>query len=218
MSKRSSRPDGGVVRRSYLADVRAGGEGGDAVIEGRPIVYGSKTDIGGMFEEVIAKGALDGADLKDVRFLVNHDTSSLPLARSRNNNENSTMRLMPDGEGLRVRVSLDVENNADARALHSAVRRGDVTGMSFMFSVGGEKWDGLDTDYPTRTIESISSVFEVSAVTWPAYEATEISARDAGALESARAALESARSAPPEGGGAAELELEKLKAHYLYGI
>lgn len=215
---RRNKAGGPAVARSYVAELRAGeGEGGEGVIEGRPIVYGSKTDIGGMFEEVIAEGALDGADLKDVRFLVNHNTEALPLARSRNNNGNSTMRLIPDEKGLSVRVRLDIANNPDAMALYSAVQRGDVSGMSFMFSVGSESWEGLETDYPSRTVESIASVYEVSAVTWPAYEATEISARDSRALEGARAALESARAMPPDG-GAADLELEKLKAHYLYGI
>ena len=67
--------------RSYNCEVRAEkDESEGAVIVGRPIVYDSKTDLG-YFEEVIEKGALSKTDLSDVRFLVNHDTSKLPLAR-----------------------------------------------------------------------------------------------------------------------------------------
>lgn len=202
--------------RAFEFDIRAEeDEAKGSVLDGRPIVYDSKTDINGWFSEVIARGALDKANLKDVRFLINHDTSMIPLARSRNNNENSTMQLTVDKDGLAIRLTLDTENNTEARALYSAVQRGDITGMSFMFAIAEEEWEGLDTDYPARTITSISQVLEVSAVTWPAYESTDISARDEKALDSARSALDSARkSDEPDG----SLELEKLKAKYLYGL
>lgn len=155
------------------------------------------TDIGG-FDEVIERGALDNADLTDVRFLTNHDLSKIPLARSRRNNGNSTMQLTVDYDGMSIRVNLDTENNAEASALYSAVQRGDITGMSFMFSVVDEKWENLDTDHPTRHILAIGTVIEVSAVTFPAYDSTSISARSLEALENARAALESARAATVE--------------------
>ena len=86
--------------------------------------------------------------------------------------------------------------------------------MSFMFSVKGEKWDNLDTDYPTRHITEIGKVVEVSAVTFPAYEATTINARGKDALDSARSAVETARQAE-----AAKVETEALelaKAKYFY--
>lgn len=181
-----------LEKRSYICEVRAD-EGTGNIIIGRPIVYSSRTDISGVFEEVIEPGALNRTDLSDVRFLVNHDTSKIPLARSRRNNGNSTMLLTVDEQGMGIRVELDTENNSESRALYSAVQRGDISGMSFMFSVGDQEWDRLDTDYPIRHIRQISSVVEVSAVTFPAYEATEIYARSKEALESARSALENAR-------------------------
>lgn len=180
-----------LEQRSYMCEVRAE-DGTNNIIIGRPIVYGSRTDIG-LFDEVIEPGALDRADLHDVRFLVNHDTSRIPLARSRRNNGSSTMLLTVDEQGMGIRVELDVENNAEARALYSAVQRSDLSGMSFMFSVSRDEWDDLESDHPLRHIREISSVVEVSAVTFPAYEATEIYARSEEALESARSALESAR-------------------------
>ena len=69
--------------RNYKCEVRAeqNEEHGD-YITGQPIVFGASTDIGGMYEEIIDEGALDNADLKDVRFLVNHNLDMIPLARS----------------------------------------------------------------------------------------------------------------------------------------
>ena len=200
-------------QRSYSFEVLAE-ENADhiGVITGRPIVYESTTDLG-YFDEVIARGALDHADLRDVRFLVNHDTSKIPLARSRNNNENSTMQLMPDDQGLAIRVNLDIENNSEARNLYSAIERGDISGMSFMFTVNGEEWSNLETDHPKRTITEISNVIEVSAVTFPAYQDTSISVRNKQELDNARSALDSAKNSLDS-----ELELAKAKFEALLKV
>lgn len=204
-----------LERRSYACEVRTKDDEQGSIIVGRPIVYESMTDLGD-FNEIIHKGALDKTNLQDVRFLINHDTSKIPLARSRRNTKNSTMQLTVDDNGLSVRVLLDTENNADARALYSAVQRGDISGMSFMFGIDGEDWEDIESDHPTRHIRSISSVVEVSAVTFPAYEDTEISARlkDNPALESAGQALENAR----QDAKIKDLKLEKLKLEYLLNL
>ena len=181
-----------LEQRSYCFEVRAEETERGKVITGRPIVYNSRTDIG-FFDEIIESGALDNADLTDVRFLVNHDISRIPLARSRRNNGNSTMLLTVDADGMGIRVDLDTENNTEARALYSAVERGDISGMSFKFGVRDEEWDNLESEHPTRRIKSISTVVEVSAVTFPAYNSTTINARSKEALDNARSALESAR-------------------------
>ena len=109
--------------REYAFEIRAEQDEKSGILTGRPIVYDAMTDLG-WFDEVIEKDALIGTDLRDVRFLVNHNTSMIPLARSRNNNANSTMRLLVDDEGLSIRVALDIENNSEARSLYSAVERG----------------------------------------------------------------------------------------------
>lgn len=202
-----------LEERAVLCEVRAEQGDGSSVITGRPIVYNSRTDIG-WFDEIIEAGALDRTDLRDVRFLVNHDFSKLPLARSRRNNGNSTMLLSVDDEGMTIKAELDTENNPEARALWSAVSRGDITGMSFCFSVNGEDWDDLESDHPTRRITDIGTVVEVSAVTFPAYEATSIQARSKEALDNARSALESARKKAVE----TELELLKEKTKLLGGL
>lgn len=178
--------------RAYSFEIRAEQADGKGRIFGTPIVYDSWTDLG-YFDEKIERGALDHTDLKDVRFLVNHDTSMIPLARSRNNNENSTMQLIPTGEGMDMRTDLDIERNATASELYSALERGDISGMSFMFTIDGERWEDLETEHPKRTITSIGKVFEVSAVTFPAYESTTIGVRDTEALESAKSTLENVR-------------------------
>lgn len=180
--------------RSFDFEVRAEqNEEHGHMLTGRPIVYDARTDLG-WHDEIIEAGALADTDLKDVRFLINHNTDMIPLARSRNNNANSTMQLSVDENGMEIRVDLDVENNSEAKNLYSAVSRGDISGMSFMFKVDGDKWDDIDSDHPTRTITSISKVFEVSAVTFPAYEQTSISARGLdSALENAKSSLDSAK-------------------------
>lgn len=180
------------ITRCYNFEMRASKDEEKGIVEGRAIVYDSETDMS-YFTEVIERGALDKTDLKDVRFLVNHNTNMIPLARSRNNNENSTMQLVVDEKGLKIRVKLDVENNTEARNLYSAIERGDVSGMSFMFSVRGEAWEDEDKDKPLRRINDIEKVFEVSAVTFPAYEETEINARCKAELESYRTTLDNVK-------------------------
>lgn len=180
--------------RSFPFEIRAdkNEQHGDHIV-GVPIVF-DQIYSGAFWDETIAAGALDKTDLRDVRFLVNHNTDMIPLARSRNNNENSTMQMTVEDDGLHIRVDLDTEGNSEARSLYSAVKRGDLSGMSFMFRVDSDKWEDLESDRPKRTITGISKVFEVSAVTWPAYEQTSIEARsDAKALDSAASVLESAR-------------------------
>ena len=179
-------------------------------LTGQPIIYNERTDLG-WYDEIIEDGALTDTDLRDVRFLVNHNTDMIPLARSRNNNANSTMQMeVTPNVGMNIRVDLDTENNAEAKSLYSAVERGDISGMSFMFRVDGDKWDDLDSEHPTRRITNISKVFEVSAVTFPAYEQTSIQARGlSDALESAMESLESAKARKRE------IEIKKQKIRLL---
>jgi HK97 family phage prohead protease len=181
--------------RNFDFEVRAEENERGKMLTGVPIVFNARTDLG-WYDEIIEAGALDGTDLRDVRFLVNHNTDMIPLARSRNNNESSTMQMTVGEDGMTIRVDLDTENNADARSLYSAVSRGDISGMSFMFTVDGDSWDDMESDHPTRRIRKIDRVFEVSAVTFPAYAQTSIQARGLSeTLESAKESLESARAA-----------------------
>lgn len=205
-------------RAFAMPDLRPGEEGN--LIEGHAAVFGQTTIIAGLWKETVARGAFDKTDFTDVLFCVNHETNRIPLARSRNNNANSTLQLQVDEQGLATRAVLDTERNAESNALYSAVERGDMTGMSFIFMVADDEWTGWDTDMPSRTIKSIAKVYEVSAVSFPAYDGTDLSARDATALESAKRVLENARArvgldSPEEQREDNELELLRLRAQIL---
>lgn len=204
-----------LVTRSYTATFRASEEEEQrGVIEGTPIVFNQDTTIrdwAGEFIERIVPGALKNTDMKDVRLFVNHDTNKIALARSKNGN--GTMSFKVDDEGVHMRAVLDVDNNAEARSLYSAVQRGDMDGMSFMFRIGGEDWTNLDDEIPIRTITEISIIHEVSVVNFPAYKQTTVSARSS--EETEYSPLEEARRKHSEETERAKvdmmLEVERLK-------
>ncbi|MCC0638377.1 MULTISPECIES: HK97 family phage prohead protease [unclassified Clostridioides] len=206
-----------IRNRQFNAEFRAveDTENNKKTIIGRPVVYDKKANLG-YFEEIIERGALNGADLSDVFLFVNHDISKIPLARSKKDSE-STMRIKIDNEGLSIEADLDIENNSDAKNLYSAIKRGDITGMSFMFSVGDEEWENIDSDFPTRRIKKISSIAEVSAVCFPIYSETEINARDRTDLENARKKVINKKEEEKRNSINKDLELEKLKIKFLYG-
>lgn len=144
-----------------------------AVIIGTPIVFGQKTDIGGMWEETIEKGAVSDDILRDVAFFYNHDLNSKPIARTRT----GKLKLSVNDEGVTMEAHVNRERN-DVNDLYLAIRDGDIDGMSFMFRVEEEEWTELDTDYPKRSIKKIGYIQEVSAVNYPAYLGTNIDARN----------------------------------------
>lgn len=200
-----------VVIRSLPAAFETREENGMGIIEGRPVVLNSVTDLG-FCDEVIDSRALIGTDLTDVRLCLNHVTDYV-YARSRQNNGNSTMQLFVDEAGLRFVASLNIESSPKAQDYYSAVKRGDMDKMSFMFSIDGYEWENLESDHPTRRITKIGTIYEISAVTFPAYNSTSIEARDASVLESIRRELESARAKrfkSPDG----ELALERAKFNF----
>ena len=176
----------------------------DAVIEGYPIVFGQETDMGEWREVIDSTAVGDGKILRDVALMVGHDFGMIPLAHSRRNNGSGTMTLNVDEHGVKMLAVLDVKNNPKAQEAYSAIRRGDISGMSFAFVVDKEAWEDLDTEKPLRRITGISDIFEVSLVAFPAYKGTSVQAASEGdALESVRASLESAK---------AELEEERKAA------
>ena len=141
------------------------------ILSGRPVVYESPTeihDIGGSYIEIIKRGALDGTDLSDVRLLVGHDASRIPLARTPR-----TMSLEVDADGLTFRAQLpDTEAGREA---YQAVERGDIRGLSFAFTVPDDG-DEYDPKTNTRTINRIAKVYECTLTAFPAYESTYVSA------------------------------------------
>jgi HK97 family phage prohead protease len=157
-------------------EVRANDDG-SATVAGYAAVFDSASeDLGGFVEE-IKQGAFRKVlrTKPDVRFLVNHD--GLPMARTKS----GTLRLSEDPKGLKMEADLDTENSSDARELVSKLERGDVDQMSFMFRVAtdGREWFFPDDpeELARRVIYEICELYDVSAVTFPAYPATEIGVR-----------------------------------------
>lgn len=195
-------------QRAYASDVSA--EGNE--ITGNPVVCGVRTR---MYDyiEVIEPGALTEADISDVLLTVNHNLNDIPLARSKGGRPGETMQLTVDNYNCRITAQLDVENNPQARALHSAVARGDITGMSFMFHVKDDLWE-TENDILVRHIQKIDKIIDVSAVTIPAYPTTSISARSAGFKTETDEEIEQQQQEQRK--KAEKLELEKLKLKYMY--
>ena len=164
------------------------------VIEGYPIVFNQKTDMGDWDEVIDPASVGDGTVLRDAALMIGHDFGMIPLAHSRRNNGSGTMTLTPDENGVAMRAVLDVKNNPRAAEAYSAIKRGDMTGMSFAFIANEERWEDLDTERPLRRITGFANVLEVSLVAFPAYKGTSVQAAAEGdALESVRASLESAK-------------------------
>ena len=146
----------------------------EMVVEGKALVYDSPTVIweyeGRKYYEVITRGALDGADLRDVPFKYNHSDDVMVMARTRN----GTLSLIPDESGLLIRASL--ANTTAGRDLYELIKRKDIDKMSFAFTVA-EDGESYDKKTRTRTITKFKRIWDVSAVDTPAYQDTNLSAR-----------------------------------------
>lgn len=186
------------LQRGFTAQFRAAGADGENagnIVEGLAAVYDQETFINdwlGGFTEVIRAGAFSETDFDDVRLLVNHNFDGIALARSRRNNKSdkpNTMQLWVDEKGVNIKADLDTVNNEQARALYSAISRGDMDGMSFCFYVSEEnqRWSTKDgKDF--REILKVDKVIEVSAVNFPAYGGTNIDNRSLDSDKRAREA------------------------------
>jgi hypothetical protein len=163
-----------VTREIRMAEIRAlePENENEMIVEGRAIVYDKPTLMyeidGRKYYEVIVKGALDGADLRDVPFKYNHSDSVMVMARTRN----KTLELIPDDEGLLIRAKL--ANTTAGRDLYELIKRGDIDKMSFAFTVAEEAYD---KETRTRKILRFKRIWDVSAVDTPAYPDTYIAAR-----------------------------------------
>lgn len=206
-----------LVQRNYHAEFRADEETG--LVEGVPIVFDTATDIGGMFEETICKGAISEDVLKDVRFFWNHNVNEKAIARSIIPLDKlGGMELHIEDDSVRMVARPNRKRN-DANDLCLAIEDGVISAMSFMFGVAEERWEDLDSEYPKRFITKIDPVVEVSAVNFPAYASTSINAREGVNTENVCDALERARqkrTAEAESTAKAKAELELLKEKYKY--
>lgn len=143
-------------------------DGESHVISGYAAIFNSPTDIGGWFTEEITPGAFRKAisENGDIRALFNHDWNNV-LGRTKA----GTLRLTEDERGLKFEV--DLPNTSVARDLVESLKRGDINQCSFGFIPTVEEWD-YSVEPAHRTILEVD-LFEVSVVSIPAYEDTEVS-------------------------------------------
>ena len=177
------------IRNFSLTEIRAI-DGAAPVIEGHAAVFNQKShDMG--FREIIMPGAFANAiQTDDVKFLLNH--RGLPIARTKS----GTLRLSEDQRGLAFRAELD-PSDPDVQRLLPKVRRGDLNEMSCGFGVADradEKWT-RDNGEMVRSLFKVS-LFDVSAVSFPAYPQTDLNMRSF--YEAQMKALEETGEAPPE--------------------
>jgi HK97 family phage prohead protease len=137
-------------------------------IVGRPIVYNSQSENLGGFVEVIAPKAFNQSLNGDIRALVEHDTK-LIIGRT----TSKTLRIAEDSQGIFVEI--DPPNTRTASELIESIQRGDISGMSFGFTVNtdGSQWD-FNTDPALRTITN-ANLHEITITSLPAYRATNVS-------------------------------------------
>ena len=162
-----------------LAELRFEESEGKMILEGYALVFEQETLIGSEergFKEIISRTALTDTLMKDVPLKYNHMDSFLILARTKN----KSLVLSVDNIGLKVHAELiDTTSNED---VYKMVRSGLLDKMSFAFTVKTQSWD-RSGDIPTRRIESIDRLFDVSVVDIPAYEGTSIYSRSLDLVE-----------------------------------
>lgn len=172
---------------------------GAGMIVGYAALFNQETVIGSYygFREVIAPGAFaDAIANDDVRGLFNHD-SNIVLGR----NTAKTMRLEEDKTGLRYEI--DLPDTQWGRDVKTSIERGDVSGSSFAFSIESDEDDNWDYTpvkegkLPLRTIKKVS-LYDVSPVTYPAYEGTTVSARSKAKAEADAAKVPAAAGVDPD--------------------
>lgn len=156
--------------RSTATDFQTREEGGELSIEGYFAVFGSDYEIAPGMSESIAPGAFSKTLGRDVRALVNHDTT-LVLGR----NTAHTLELREDDHGLWGKIDIN-PNDGDAMNLYARVKRGDVDQCSFGFDIADEETEFRDDGSVHWTIKEVV-LYEVSCCTFPAYTETNIAAR-----------------------------------------
>jgi uncharacterized protein len=155
------------IRGGLPAEVRA--DDGAVKVSGYAAVFNQAADIGGFFQEIIHPGAFRAAiGRDDVSFLINH--TGLPLARTRS----GTLILAEDNHGLKIDSALDA-TDPDVARIVPKMKRGDLDKMSFAFRATRQEWDETGT-IPVRHVYEVE-LFDVSIVTDPAYDGTEIGLR-----------------------------------------
>ena len=166
----------GAERRFITPNIEFRNDDDSNTIQGVAAVVEKSTDLG-WFEERISRGAFDNVLRDDVVALFNHDPN-YPLARSNNGQGTLELFLTESGDlGYRY----NTPDRTYAKDLQDAIRSGDVTKSSFAFKIKKEEWtyasdeNGLEKD--VRNITEVDRLYDVSPVTYPAYQDTSVAAR-----------------------------------------
>lgn len=142
-------------------------DGGEQYIIGYAAKFNQLSEDMWGFREQIAPGAFDGIINDDVRALFNHD-SNMVLGRTKA----GTLEITIDELGLRYKVL--PPDTTWAKDLIISMQRGDINQSSFAFVVEDDDWNyDKEKDLYTRTITKVKRLYDVSPVTYPAYEQTE---------------------------------------------
>jgi uncharacterized protein len=148
-------------------------EDGNRTLSGYAVKWEKKSVVMGYyrkFREQFRQGAFtESLQKEDQRFLWSHDTSKV-LGRTKNH----TLRLVEDSIGLRF--ELDLPKTTLGNDTYETIKRGDVDGVSFGFNMISEEIEEPDDDLMLRTVTK-ARLLEVSAVAFPAYPDSEVSAR-----------------------------------------
>ena len=167
-------------RRSFKIEVRQADDG-TKFLAGTPIVYNRKSEDMGFFEYIGHGAAKEAVKNSDARLLYGHNSETLlPLARQKS----GTLRATEDKKGVHIEAD-PPKKNPFVDALIESIEREDIGEMSFGFTVLEDKWEGLDTNKPTRTITKIGEIFDYSYVAFAAYNDTTVALRT---LETAKEA------------------------------
>lgn len=163
-----------IERRTINVTLREMSKNGQKTMTGLAARFNSMSEDLGGFREQIAPGAFKSAIMEgcDVRALFNHEPNMI-LGRT----TAGTLRLAETDEGLSFEV--DMPDTQCARDLMTSMKRGDINQCSFGFNVddGGDTWQKDAAAQWTRTIHVVSRLYDVSAVTYPAYQETSCAMR-----------------------------------------
>lgn len=152
-------------------------DGDDLIIEGYFAVFDSPYVLWDGATEIVKPGAFAGCLSGDIRALIDHDTR-LVLGRTKA----GTLTLREDARGLYGTIKIN-RDDADAMSLYARVQRGDVDQCSFGFDIEEETFVDLGGGQCRWEINKVNPLYEVSVVTYPAYEETAVKARHADLAE-----------------------------------
>lgn len=167
--------------RTAQRQAEDGSQVDEMIVEGYAFKYGIETVLwrsqsGYEYREIIDKGALEGADIKDVPLKYNHSNENFIFARTRN----GSLELKNDETGLFIRAR--IIDTQQGRDLFKMIQEGLIDKMSFAFTEK-EHADEYGENFTRTHIVKFDKIWDVSAVDIPAYDDTEIYARSIAHLE-----------------------------------